>query len=87
MEETVMTPIDKFVSILKPLLLAGCGIELTTEEASIVANTLTYFFEALALIEHKKDCPKKEKLEEYLRQKWGGKRKINMTINNHDDLN
>ena len=33
-----MTPIDKFVSILKPLLLAGCGIELTTEEASIVAH-------------------------------------------------
>jgi len=87
MEETIMTPIDKFVGILKPLLLAECGIELTTEEASILANTLSDFFEALALIEHKKDCPKKERLEEYLRQRWGGKRKINMTINHHDNHN
>jgi hypothetical protein len=82
-----MTPIDKFVDILKPLLLAECGIELTTEEASILTNTLTDFFEALALIEHKKDCPRKERLEEYLRQRWGGKRKINITINHHDNNN
>lgn len=66
---------NKLVSALRVILQAEFGIKLTQEEASILANTLRDFFEALALIEHKKDCLKKDELEKFLRQKWGGKDK------------
>lgn len=82
-----MTFADELVNILKPALEAELGIELTPDEALMLANTLTDFFEVLALIEHKKDCPKKDELEKYLKRKWGGKRKINITINHHDNNN
>ena len=63
---------NKLVSALRVILQTEFGIKLTQEEASILANTLGDFFEALALIEHKKDCLKKDELEKFLRQKWGG---------------
>ncbi|KKQ23745.1 MAG: hypothetical protein US40_C0007G0059 [Candidatus Roizmanbacteria bacterium GW2011_GWC2_37_13] len=78
---------DKLMSALKVILQAEFGIKLSQDEALILANTLKDFFEVLALIDHKKNCPKKDELEKFLKQKWGGKRKINMTINNHDNHN
>ncbi len=76
---------DKLISALRLVLEAEFGIKVAQDEASILANTLTDFFEVLALIEHKKECPKKDELEKILKQKWGEKRKINMNINHHDN--
>lgn len=81
------TTSNKLMNALKVILQTELGIELSQDEALILTNTLKDFFEVLALIEHKKNCPKKDELEKLLKQKWGGKRKINMTINNHDDHN
>ena len=78
---------NKFVNALRIVVQAEFGVQLTQDDAAILANTLTDFFEALTLIKHKKDCPKKDELEKFLKQKWGDKRKINMTINKHDDHN
>lgn len=78
---------DKLVSGLKVVLEAELEVELSQDEVLILANTLKDFFEVLALIEHKKDCPHKDELENLLKRKWGGKRKINMTINHHDNNN
>lgn len=81
------TTSDKVMGALKILLRTELGIELSQDEALILTNTLVDFLEVLALIEHKKDCPKKKELEIFLKEKWGGKRKINMTMDHHDDHN
>ncbi len=64
---------NKFVSALKIVVQAEFGVKLTQDDAAILANTLTDFFEALTLIKHKKNCSKKDELEKFLKQKWGGK--------------
>jgi len=64
---------SELITTFKQLLQAECGIFLTQDEAAILANTLKDFFHVLTLIEHKKDCPKKDELEEFLKQKWGDK--------------
>ncbi len=66
---------DKFVSALRIVVQAEFDVKLTQDDALILANTLTDFFEALSLIKHKKDCPKKDELEKFLKQKWGGEKK------------
>ncbi|MBI5452514.1 hypothetical protein HY945_03555 [Candidatus Gottesmanbacteria bacterium] len=81
------TTSDNLSSALKIILQAEFGIGVSQDEALLLANTLKDFFEVLALIEHKKNCPKKDELEKFLKQKWGGNRKINMTINHHDNNN
>lgn len=64
---------NELITIFRQLLQAECGIDLTQDEASILSNTLTDFFQVLTLIEHKKECPKKDELEKFLKQKWGNK--------------
>ncbi len=81
------TTSDNLSDALKIILQAEFGIEVNQDEALLLANTLKDFFEVLALIEHKKNCPKKDELEKLLKRKWGGIRKINMTINQHDNHN
>lgn len=66
---------NRFVSALRVVVQAEFGVKLTQDDAAILANTLTDFFEALTLIKHKKDCPKKDELEEFIKQKWGSKEK------------
>lgn len=78
---------DKFISALRIVVQAEFGVELSQDDAVILANTLTDFFEALSLMKHRKNCPKKDELEKYIKQRWGEKRKINMTINHHDNHN
>lgn len=62
---------NKFVTALRIVGQAELGVKLTQDDAAILANTLTDFFEMLTLIKHKKDCPKKYELEKFLKQKWG----------------
>ncbi len=75
---------NKFVSALRIVVQAELGVKLTQDDAAILANTLTDFFEVLTLIKHKKDCPKKEELEKFLKQKWGGKDKDRTKGGSHD---
>ena len=83
----MQTTSDQLMNKLKVVFQAELGIKLSQDEALILTNTLKDFFEVLALIDHKRNCPKKDELEKFLKQKWGGKRKINMTINDHDNNN
>jgi len=71
-----MTKIDdKFLSALKVVVQADFGVKLTQSDVAILANAQTDFFKVLILMIHRKDCPKRDELEKYIKQRWGKKRK------------
>jgi len=66
---------DKFVNALRIVVQEKFNIELTQDDAVILANAQKDFSKVLLLMMHREDCPKKDELEKYIKQRWGKKRK------------
>ena len=66
---------DKFVNALRIVVQEKFGIKLTQDDAVILANAEKDFSKVLLLMMHREDCPKKDELEKYIKQRWGKKRK------------